>query len=169
MFVFAQLLTQICLFRRGPEDLPTSNLLLGLLVALNILLSITLYLYLTDLTLLRASTLVVASLAGAAGLIWLVLSLMNFSQRFVQTFTAMVGVDVILGLLNGLLTVFTLQENGTYNTFGSFAWLALTIWNLSIYATIFQRALEVHAAIGLGIALFVVLFSYAIGQVALTG
>ena len=169
MFALARLLTEICLFRKGPEDLPASGTLLGFLLVINIVVSMTLYSTINDTTVLSAATLVVASLAGTAGLVWLILNLMNHVQRFIQTFTALIGVDVVLTCVTALIAALTLQEDGTLATAGNYALLGLMVWNLSVYATIFQRALEVHVAIGLGMALFVVIFSVAIGQVAVTG
>ncbi len=169
MFALAHLVLQISLFRKGPEDLPASSLLLGLLLVINVLVSITLYSTINDTTVLRAATLVVASLAATAGLVWLVLNLLNYAQRFMQTFTALVGVDVLLTCITAIIAVLTLQEDGAMGSIGSLALLLLLIWNLSIYASIFQRALEVHLIIGLGLALFVVIFSVAIGQVAVSG
>ena len=89
MFALVQLLTQICLFRRGPEDLPSSQILLTFLLVINVLLSVTLNTIVQGSTILSATTLVVASLAGTAGLVWLLLSFTNYGARFMQTFTAL--------------------------------------------------------------------------------
>ena len=166
MFALVQLLTQICLFRRGPEDLPSSQVLLAFLLIVNVLLSVTLNTTVQGSTILSAATLVVASLAGTAGLVWLLLNFTNYGARFMQTFTALVGVDVLLTIVTAVIALFTLQDDGPVTGIGNFALMAVLIWNLSVYATIFQRALEVHAAIGLGLALMVVIFSVAIGQIA---
>ena len=44
----------------------------------------------------------------------------------------------------------------------------LTLWSLAIYGFIFHRAMNMHIGFGIAMALFVVIFSVAITQTAIT-
>ena len=160
------LIVRICLFQRGPEHLPGGNQVLGLLLITNALLSIPLYIWLNQTTFLTASTVVVASLAATAGLVLLILNLMNFSARYQQTLSAIIGVDIFLTLLTALVAFFSMDGEGLLSNTGTLLITIFMLWNLFVYAAIFHKALEVHIAIGLAFALFIVIFSVAIGQVA---
>ncbi|MEM7096733.1 MAG: hypothetical protein AAF541_00630 [Pseudomonadota bacterium] len=166
MTALFSLIVRICLFQRGPEHLPGSNAVLGLLLVTNTLLSIPLYIWLNQTAFLTAATVVVASLAATAGLILLILNLMNHAARYHQTLSAIVGVDILLTLLTALVAFFTMNAEGMLSNAGTLLITVLMLWNLFVYAAIFHKALEVHIAIGLAFALFIVIFSVAIGQVA---
>ena len=167
MLSLITLLWNLCVFRSGPEDLPANNFLLGLVIASNATISIVLNMLINSSTLLNAATLVVVSLAGTAAIVLLVLSLINLASRFLQTFTALVGVDLILTLLTGLVAAFTIGADGNILPAGAYLLFAIMIWNLAAFSSIFQRAMNVHLALGVAVAIFVVVFSIAIGQAAI--
>jgi hypothetical protein len=161
-----QLFWRICLFRDGPETIPANNVLLLLAVIINISLNVMVQLVWggDNVSMLRALTIAVVSLAGTGGLVWFVMLLMSLTQRLPQTLTAIFGVEIILTSFSALLLLSS-EAIGTSVT--RFVITGLTLWSLAVYGFIFHRALNIHIGFGVGMALFVVVFSMAITQTAL--
>ena len=158
---------RICIFQTGPDAVPASNTFTITVIALNALVNIAVQLWLgaEDITLIRAITLSVVSLAGTGALVWFTMALMSHSNRAQQTMTAVFGTDVVLTLLTSL----AFAAAGAINqTVAGFVITLLTLWSLSVYGFIFHRALNIHIGFGILIALFVVIFSVAITQTAIT-
>jgi len=94
---FLRIFVDIVLWRRGPQDLPVSGLLLALTIAFYVVVSS------VQLALLRepAATwfffIVVDPLLLMAW-VWLVLKLYRHGERFLQTATAVFGTGAVLGL-----------------------------------------------------------------------
>ncbi len=161
-----QLFWRICLFRDGPETIPANNVLLLLTLIANAGMNIVVQLAWggENVTVLRAITIAIVSLAGTGGLVWFVMMLMSLTNRLPQTLTAIFGVEVILTGLSALLLLSS-DVLGTGVT--RFVITMLTLWSLAVYGFIFHRALNIHIGLGIGMALFVVVFSMAITQTAL--
>jgi hypothetical protein len=163
----ALLFWRICIFRSGPDTIPVNNILTIAVIAVNALLSIAVQLTYADpaITALSAVTLAVVSLAGTGGLIWFVMALMNLTNRVAQTVTAVFGVDIILTTITAV--AFALA-GAIDDSVRFFAVTLLTLWSLAIYGFIFHRAMNIHIGFGIAIALFVVIFSVAITEAALS-
>lgn len=161
-----QLFWRICLFRDGPENIPANNPLLLLVLITNAALNVTVQMIWggDNITVLRAMTIAIVSLAGTGGLVWFVMLLMSLTHRLPQTLTGIFGVEIILTSLSALLLMLS-DSVGVSVT--RFVITLLTLWSLAIYGFIFHRALNIHIGFGVGMALFVVIFSMAITQTAL--
>jgi hypothetical protein len=167
MKFFVLLFWRICIFQTGPETVPASNAFTLVIIAINALLNIVVQLFVGDaeVSLLRAVTISVVSLAGTGALVWFVMALMSLNNRVQQTVTAIFGVDIIMTTITSL----------AFSAAGSlvpqaavFVITLLTLWSLAIYGFIFHRALNIHIGFGIAMALFVVIFSVAITQTALS-
>ena len=90
--------------------------------------------------------------------------LMSLTHRLPQTLTAIFGVEVIL---TGLSALLLLSSDALGTSVTRFVITMLTLWSLAVYGFIFHRALNIHIGLGIGMALFVVVFSMAITQTAL--
>ena len=91
------LFLDICLFRKGPQDVPASAMLLKVCA---------LAYALSGFVVLRLSTpssiaipQILLDLALLAGLLYLALSLRRYPQRFGQTLSALTGVGVLMAVL----------------------------------------------------------------------
>ena len=93
------------------------------------------------------------------------MTLMSLTNRVQQTLTAIFGTDVIMTVLTSIAFAATGAVN---ETIAVFAITLLTLWSLMIYGFIFHRAMNIHIGFGIAIALFVVIFSVAITQTAIT-
>ena len=167
MVAIVSLFWHICTFRSGPNVIPLNTALTGLVILVNGLLNIGVLMALgePDIDLVQAGTIAVVSMASTAGLVWFVMLLMNRGQRFAQSITALFGTDVILTLLLALVigVSSTIHESAAL-----FALTLLRLWSLAVYGFIFQRALEIHIGFGITMALFVVVFTVAITQTAIS-
>lgn len=141
MFELVRLFVQIAVLRRGPQDVPASYALLGLLlfaqwtlgivadishgeslafgVLSNVLLSVLLLLY-----------------------VHLVLKLHHHPRRFVQTVTAIAGVELLIMLL--YMPALLFASGATL----SFITMLVLFWNFTVVAHVFQHALETTLDIG---------------------
>lgn len=103
MLAFLANLRDLCLFRRGPEDMPYSPPLLAvLLVACAALMA---WFNLHNGATPRVAA---AGLAGAAGMVGALYGVMRARgkpERFVQMLTALAGVYLLLGLVADLLVI----------------------------------------------------------------
>ena len=98
MSQFLKVFLDIVLWRRGPQDLPASNLLLGIAFAAYVAVSA------VQLSLLRESAatwlvFLVLDPVLLTSCVWLLLRLYGHPERFPQTAAAVLGTGALLGLL----------------------------------------------------------------------
>ncbi len=160
MYVFVEPFLQLCLFKRGPQDLPPSTLLLTLVSLV--------YVIVTGLMVLPYFPVAVSLLQGLldfailAGYTWLILLLSGYPRRWLQTLIALLGAGTILTTLMLPLLYNAGQDPS--------AWVALTYlfaagWLLVLYAHIFRLALSARSlGYGMIFALGYVLLSAALMQ-----
>lgn len=151
---------EIALFRKGPQDLPASGFLLGLALALHaVVLAISIYIFPAgDVPVAAARTL--ASVVSEFVLVWVVLLAFNKGQRFLQTMTAVVGVDIVLGLafIPLLASLPPTPDHGQLSAFQSLVYLGLMAWGVTALAWILRHAINVSSLTGAAIALSYFIF-----------
>ena len=153
MYALVRPFLQICLLRLGPQDLPYSRLLLGM-----VLLAHTLTGVLASWQLLAAPSAVLAGLTGTlmlAGMVALVLALQRRAARITQTLTALAGSLALLDLVAIPLNAWweSSHDGGSVsNPLPAFLLLALLGWNLGVIGHVLRHALGVAWFIGVGIA-----------------
>ena len=152
----------ICLFRKGPEDLPASGFLCGLSLACYVLVSF---------LVASASSGIVAGVQLAAldvvmliVFVSVLLYLQTKTERLGQTLSAMAGSGSLMGLFAVPLVL--LVDPGlpadqlSPLLIGS--WLSLLVWNIFVMAHIMRHALSTSFAVGLGAAVLYALVSMQI-------
>jgi hypothetical protein len=151
---FLRIFVDIVLWRRGPQDLPVSGLLLAFTVAAYVAVSI------VQLALLDESAsswlffLVVDPLLLAAW-VWLLLRLYGKRERFLQTASAVFGAGAALGLALYLplqVLVMALGEAPTSGTAQVFGLLVLVTFAL-VTGRIFKLATDSNLFTGVAVAL----------------
>lgn len=146
-------LLNICLLRANPQDLPTSNALLGLALAAHFLANV--------LTGLDETNLENALIAGAMDTLLLValthtgLMLRNLRERTRQTLTALAGAGALLAVF--AWAVVTAAETITQHAW--VVWLPFLFWFLAVYGHILRHAFNVTLGMGLLLATGYVLLS----------
>ena len=133
------LFLDICLFRKGPQDVPVSMALLkmcllayaasGLLVlTLSVPVQVALLQILLDLVLL-------------AGLLYLALILHRHPGRFEQTLAALTGSGTLMGLLALPPMIWIVRQGPRGDSqFPSLLMLALMVWSIAVMAHILRHA-----------------------------
>ena len=152
MRALLDLFLDICLFRKAPQDVPSSRALLrlcllayagsGLLVLLiGAPAQVALLQMLLDLALL-------------SGLLYLGLSARRHANRFEQTLSALTGSGSLLGLL-ALPLLFWLsgQPRGDAAALPSMLLLLLMVWSIAVMAHILRHAFEIPIWLGAVLAL----------------
>jgi len=155
------LFLDICLFRKGPQDLPASAVLMKLcLLAYGgsgffvLLLGAP-----APVALLR----IFLDLVLLAGLLHLVLLLNRHPGRFEQTLTALTGAGTLMGLLAlPLVHWIVRQETGADTTLPSLLMLGLMVWSVAIIAHILRHALDTSIWVGGMYALGYTLLSWTL-------
>jgi len=151
---FLRIFLDIVLWRRGPQDLPVSSLLLVVAMAAYVAVSV------VQLALLDESAsswlffLVVDPLLLAAW-VWLLLKLYGKSERFLQTASAVFGAGAVLGLALYLplqLIVTALGEAPTSGIAQLFGLLVLVTFAL-VTGRIFKLATDSNLFTGIAVAL----------------
>jgi hypothetical protein len=159
---------EILRLRRGPQDLPADQAVLvfwmGASVFTGILIAAPMYGFATSLF-LSALDLAVLYL-----FVMTVLGLQGLSARWVQTYTAMVGVSALLGLVMAVLLGFFPPDlaEGEASAPALVAYLGLVVWLLLALGHILQQALGLAGRMtGVAIALGFIVLSSVVTQVAL--
>ena len=159
MLQLIRLWFDICLFRKGPQDLPASGFLPGLSLACYVLVSF--------LVAFPSSGIVAAVQLAGLDVVMLVvfvsalLYLQSKTERVGQTLSAMAGSGSLMGLF--ALPLVLLVDPGLpadqLSPLLTTGWLSLLIWNLFIMAHIMRHALSTSFAVGLGAAVLYALVS----------
>ncbi len=152
----------IALHRRGPEDLPASQFLLGLVLLAYLVVSA---LTLTVISATRTHViLVLLELVADLGVVFLLLQFFQKGTRFLQTATALVGTGVVLGVIYIPLLRWDelLAAPPTELTTPRFLILLLFIWSLDVAGFILSRALGKPYIVGVSIVIVYELASMAL-------
>lgn len=162
MQVLLQLFVQICLLRKGPQDLPASTFLLQLCIAVYVL---------SGGILLASEIVVLKALLQAmveAGLLLLflfaLLRVFEKSSRFLQTATAAFGCGAVMTVLTLpiLFWAQTLKDSGQDMELASFLLLGLLAWSFVVLGHILRLALNRARFTGMALAFFYMIASYQI-------
>ncbi len=137
---------QLCLFRRGPQDVPYSPVLLVMLVGALIGLGCGLILWLDQGYLQQNVMGSLAALTAWFVIVYAILALKQSTSRMVQTMTACLGTDLIVSLVSVPLRVplAYLEPEHLLSSLLRVALLVVMIWDILIKSRIYE------AAMGLG-------------------
>lgn len=160
MWRLAAAFVEIALHRRGPESLPASRLFFRVVLAAYLLAGFAL---LSSSGTLNgtAAVLFVVNCGLYLGYVWLILEVVKFRSRFLQTATALLGVDTFFNLVGIPLWAWTaaLQESEIAATFPALLTVALFVWSIDVAGFVLARALERPYMTGLLIVLPYVMVS----------
>lgn len=155
----AKAFLDICLLRKGPQDLPKSIVLLTVCAityaCIDVLLTVqtrsvieSLLVTLVDVSFLLAVT-------------YLILRQHKLVERWTQTMTALFGTGVILGLF-----IFPLVYGGGQHQYADwlqqvilFLFLLMVIWNIAVLSHIVRHAISTSIGIGVLIAILYIWMS----------
>jgi len=162
---FLRICLDIVLWRRGPQDLPVSSLLLAIAVAVYVAVSA------VQLALLRETAatwifFVVVDPLLLAAWVWLVLRLYGHPERFLQTASAVFGTGAVLGIGLYLPLQFIITGLGYEPTSGlaQFFALVLVIVFALVTGRIIKLATDSNLFTGIAVSLtYFLLINYLVG------
>ena len=164
MWRLIQVFSEIALHRRDPSELPASRFLLSL--------TFVTYLAVGFISLLVGAP--AESLIGCIILesffylwfIWLVLIVFNRSNRFLQTATALLGTETLLGIIRMpiLAWVDATRTSGGEPTAGAFVYFLLLLWSIDVAGFVLSRALQNAYFVGVLIVMGYVAISFTLRE-----
>jgi hypothetical protein len=158
MFEILKLLFDICLFKKGPKDVPFSLWLLRAMVIVDISVSFLMASLHGDwfASLLQA----IESVVLVVGFSWLMVNLAQKRERFNQTTCAFLGTDALISFiaLPGMASMMV----GSVAQLAFMVIIALMIWHWAVTGHIIRNALGQNWAFSLGLAFLYLLGSYQV-------
>ncbi|MFP4079825.1 MAG: hypothetical protein ACLFMW_04360 [Ectothiorhodospira sp.] len=165
MYALIRPFVQLALLRQGPEDLPASGLLMWLCVLAYLLLGLVVTVPFFP---FQVAVLQTGMELGLLALFSVsLLSSQGLRPRFVQTFTALLGVGVIMGALM-LPLVYSLRGAETPQeipALSTIVYLVLLGWLLTSYGHILRSALNLRSlSSGVALAVFYLILTAVAGE-----
>ena len=160
-----KLFWDICLFRAGPEQVPSSRALLVLILATFVVFNSVIRCVPLQMGLLQSVFSSLFVLVAFTGALWLGLLFKGFGNRFQQTAIALIGQDLVLSVLSLpllLLMASQMQQGNSVLEIGSFILLLFYGWDLAAKGFIIRESLDV----GPGLA-FMFAFTLVMGTILL--
>lgn len=168
MFALLEAFLRIALRRLGPEDLPDSRFLLGIVLAAYLLVQIPVGVLLYGWA-SGVFQVIAADALLLGGFFWLLLWLTGRTNRYRQTLTALLGTGTLLTLIQWPLVWWWKLSGGESQPAiaATAGLLAMVVWSLIVQAHIVARALSSPFGAGLMVAVAYFLLNYQIsGQLA---
>ncbi|MDX1692583.1 MAG: hypothetical protein R3208_02385 [Ketobacteraceae bacterium] len=150
MKAILRLYWQICRFRAGPEEVPPVVALAVLTLLAYAALNFLVRVVFGELS-VAYSAISLAVITGFwGGLVYSVLLFKKLSARFLQTFTAALGTDVVLSVLSLPLAYIASQfpPDSVLVSLAAAFWLLIFIWDVLVKGFIFHRAFNVSPLLG---------------------
>ena len=149
---------ELCLLRLGPQQMPTSAVLFGLLVLFYLLLG-TLLAITADIDPVLGLLESLFEVTLMLGLLYLALKMVRKLERFSQTATAILLFELLLTLL-ALPLVSWYQRTGS--TESGLLMLVLIFWSIVVLGHILRHTFEVDLNLGIAAAVLYTLVSWNI-------
>jgi hypothetical protein len=157
MFELLKLFFDICLLKKGPQDIPGFDSLFRLLILVHMTISFIVLRLSIDET--EAMWQIVVEVILIFVMTGALLFFTNQLSRFQQTASALLGTGAVISFF-AIPAMATLVTQGTELAF--FAVILLMIWHWAVTGHIFSQALEQSFSFGLGIAFIYILVSYQV-------
>lgn len=143
---------QICRLQKGPEDVPSSTVLFILLLLSSLFLDlISTRLGIPEVRSFEILLIVIIANAVILAMTAVMLQLLGYVQRILQTLMAMLGVSIFITAL-AMPVLLALQTRMDDPGGWGVILLLLEIWHLVISAHILRRALSISPLLGLMLA-----------------
>lgn len=158
MYELLSLVFAICIFKKGPQDLPASRALIYLLALIYV--GVSFLILIVNVHWVTAISQVLVELVLMLGLCWAILRIAKKPARYQQAVCALIATDAFISFL-ALPSATTLAGQDGAGLALIFVVL-LMIWHWLIAGHIFSRALSQPMVFGLGVAFMYQLTSYQV-------
>lgn len=150
---------KILVFQKGPDVLPASHFLLGLLLLLNLGVGIASFMVQFDL--LGAIMRTLADMSISIAFVYLLLLGASKSARALQTISAMLGVSIVLNVVSLPLLLMVSSEQLSLGASAMFLYI-IFCWHIAVMGHIFRHALSISLPAGVLVSFVYVLIAMAI-------
>lgn len=148
---YLSLFLDICLFRRGPQDVPASDTLLASCLLAYLAIGVAALLSMSA-PLGHALLYGFSDLLAYGGITWLLLMVARRRQRFLQTFTAMLGSGALLSLVAWPVSTVEADESAIADIAGLLIWVVI-IWSIAVTSHIVRHALDIRYSQAVALAM----------------
>ncbi|MCK4842977.1 MAG: hypothetical protein KAT04_14035 [Methylococcales bacterium] len=157
MYEFLKLFFDICLLKKGPQDIPVSQWLLRLLIA--IYAGISFFILVLNSDVFNTILQVIVELALILSSTAIILYIANKRSRYQQTASALMATDALISFfaLPAMATLVVQSSDLAVITI-----FCLMLWHWVVSGHIFSQTLEQPFAFGLGVAFLYILVSYQV-------
>ncbi len=157
MYELLSLIFGICIFKKGPQDIPASNVLIRLLIPVYAVISFLMLLLNTNWY--SAILQVGVEIALILGLSWAILLIGNQSARYQQTVCALMATEALISFI-ALPSMATLIGQGAGLAY--IAIVLLMVWHWAVSGHIFSHALGRPLVFGLAVSFMYILTSFQV-------
>ncbi|MCK4742322.1 MAG: hypothetical protein KAT25_00730 [Sulfuriflexus sp.] len=150
----------ICLLRAGPQDIPASLFLLRLVVVLSVIVGVFLNLQTEGFS--QSLMISLFNVVWLTAFLYFSLQLRGKLPRFKQSIIAMMGTNVILGLLimPFMYHLVAAEAAGESAPFAFQLFLLLLVWDITVFAHIIRHSLDIRLGYGFVISLGYLILSW---------
>jgi len=152
----------ICLLRAGPQDLPSSLFLLRVVVVLSLIVGILLNIQTKPFS--QSLMISLFNVVWLTAFLYVSLQLRGKLARFRQALIAMMGTNVILGLLimPFMYNLVAAEINNESVPVAFQFFLLLLVWDLTVFAHIIRHSLDIRLAYGFIISIGYLILSWTV-------
>ena len=136
-----KLFWNICLLRQGPQDVPAAAVLFWLLLIMGFLLD--LFMAVTFFEFSRALLVVSINTAALFGVVILLLLILGFANRIIQTLSTLIGTGLVFGFIRLPMILLAKLMPQSVGMFG-FVEVIILVWSLVVIAHILRHALSIE-------------------------
>ena len=136
-----RLFWEICLLRKGPQDVPAAPVLFWLLLLVGLLVDLIIAVNFVDLE--SALLVVLANTVALFGVVVALLYLLGYRSRAIQTLITLMGTGLIFSAIRLPLMFLLRLLPGGGGMFG-FVEIFVLVWSLVVIAHILRHALSIH-------------------------
>lgn len=152
MWQLSKAFFDLCLLRLAPQQLPTSRFLVVLLMLVSVLME--LLVQYPQSSPQQSLMLGMVSVTSTLLIIWLLLMMLKYSDRVVQTLTAVFGSDIVISFLAWPVMIAWVSEIESKTAgVGTVIIPFIMIWRIVVLAHIFRHALSVMMLTAVAVAI----------------
>lgn len=152
-----KLFWEICLLRRGPQDVPAAHVLFWPLVIVGLIVDLLIAVNFVDFQ--SALPMIITSTVVLFGVVIVLLYISGYGNRILQTLTALVGTGLIFSLIRLPLMLIIKLVPGNTGTFG-FIEIFILVWGLVVIAHILRHALSIQLFLAAALTFGYFMLSY---------
>jgi len=152
-----KLFWEICLLRKGPQDVPAAHILFWLLLVVGLVVDLIIAVNFIDFQ--QALLVVLANTVVLFGVVMLLLRMLGYASRIVQTLTTLIGTGLVFSFIR--LPVMFVVKLAPQNVgmFG-FVEVIILVWSLVVIAHILRHALSIQLSLAGALAFGYFMLSY---------